>query len=450
MTAHPPPTWTATEQRLWHAYRRGERTDLQTGDPQTDNPAHAATWPAERTVRAEALTHLLLHGPAPEPGHVPRLDLVGARITGRLDLTGATIGVPVKLRSCGFAERVLLDYAEITWWNLDGSHLPGLDGEGLRVGLWLGIRDATLTDDLWLHDARISGGLDLSRTTLLGGADDFALMGKQMTIDGGLRAHGLQAHGELLLSRSRIGGALDLTDARLGQTHGGAADFEDVHTRRVALRLDPASTGAINLASAEIGTLVADPARWPEQCTLNLTAATFTTLEPTADHPAADRLAWLAAHVVNPSPALYAQVAAAYTRSGQEQAAREVVIHKERLRYQSLGPAGRIWGRLLGITVGYGYRPSRALYWLLLLLAAGTAYFQVTGAPRAVNPGSGPSWDPLLYVIDLVVPFLSLGQRTAWDPAHTAKAIALLLTIAGWILTTAIAGGAARLLNRDK
>ncbi|MEU8513727.1 hypothetical protein AB0C76_19360 [Kitasatospora sp. NPDC048722] len=287
MAERPPRNWTDTEQLLRHAYRRGERLDLRTGDTRADDPARSAAWPRRRTVRAEVLTRLLLQGPAPEPGRLPRLDLMGARISGRLDLTGAQIGVPAKFHSCGFAERVLLDYAQITWWNLNGSHVPGIDGEGLRVGLWFGLRDATVDDELWLLDARFDGGLDLAATT-------------------------------------------------------------------------------------------------------------FTGLEPTADCPAPVRLGWLAGHVTAVSPAVHAQVAAAYRAAGQEQAARDVLIRKERARYQSLGRPGRIWGRLLDAAVGYGYRPARALAWLLGLIAAGTTYFTLTGPPRPVSPGGGPAWDPLV------------------------------------------------------
>ncbi|MFB7945073.1 hypothetical protein ACFC6L_09135 [Kitasatospora phosalacinea] len=434
MGERPPRGWSETERRLWRCYRRGERLDLGEGGG---------------TVRAEALAHLLLDGPPPEPGRTARLDLVGAEVTGQLDLTGARCPVPVKLRRCRFAERVLLDYAEITWWNLDGSHLNGLDGEGLRVGLWLGLRDAVVEQELWLHDARISGGLDLSRSTLRG-ADGFALMAKQLVVEGDLRAHGLHAVGEVRLARSRIGGTLDLTGARLERTGGGgAADLAELRARRTVLDLDPASAGTLSLHSAEPGVLVADPARWPPHCRLDLTAAVFTGLEPTAGRPPRARLDWLAEHVTAAPPAVYAQLAAAYRQAGQEQAARDVLIRKERLRHRAAGPAGRVWGHLLEALVGFGYRPARALLWLAGLLAAGTAYFAAAGPPRAANP-AGPAWNPLLYVLDLTVPFLGLGRRTAWDPSGTGGAVALALTVAGWVLATAVAGAAAKALSRER
>jgi hypothetical protein len=86
--------------------------------------------------------------------------------------------------------------------------------------------------------------------------------------------------------------------------------------------------------------------------------------------------------------------------------------------------------------------------WVAALVAGGAWYFTWASAPRAVNPGGGPTWDPLLYVLDLVVLFLSLGQRLAWDPTHGAKAVALGLTVAGWILATAVVDGVTRLPNR--
>jgi hypothetical protein len=354
----------------------------------------------------------------------------------------------VKLMSCAFDERLVVDYAEVTWWNLDSCQMPGFEGEGLQVGLWLGMRNAVVSDELWLHDARLSGGLDLSGT-VVEGASGFAVMGKQMIIDGDLRARGLQTRGELRLSRSRIGGTLDLTGARLTATSSGAADLDAIHARRVELDLHPSCAGRLSLAAATVEVLVADPDIWPAHCNLDLSSASFTTLQPTTNCPPGTRLNWLAQHVIAPSPAIYSQIAAAYRQAGQEQAARHVLIHRERARYRALGKAATVWGLLLNAVVGFGYRPSRALLWVAALTASGTWYFTWTGPPRAVNPGGGPTWDPLLYVLDLLLPFLSLGQRSAWDPTHLAKAVALALTITGWILATAVVGGVTRLLNRD-
>ncbi|MFD0470454.1 hypothetical protein ACFQ0B_20665 [Nonomuraea thailandensis] len=60
----------------------------------------------------------------------------------------------------------------------------------------------------------------------------------------------------------------------------------------------------------------------------------------------------------------------------------------------------------------------------------------------------GPAWDPVLYVLDLIVPVANLGHRTAWDPAGIDKAVSVVLILSGWLLATAVIAGVGRVLNR--
>ena len=48
---------------------------------------------------------------------------------------------------------------------------------------------------------------------------------------------------------------------------------------------------------------------------------------------------------------------------------------KQRHRRGTLNLPGRVAGRLLDVTVGYGYRPWLAAVWLVLLQTAGTVAF---------------------------------------------------------------------------
>lgn len=448
MAEQPPDGWSETEQRLWRAFRRGERVDLRTGDPAADDPSHASRWPEARTVRATVVERLLLNGPGPEPGHSCKLDLLGARTSGEVDLSAARVECPVKLMHCSFGDRLLLDYAEVGWLNLDGSHLRGIDAEGLRIGLWFGMRGAQVLGEVWLHDARISGGADLSGSSLHG-SPGLALMGKQMVVEGDLRLRGIRTTGTLHLARSRVSGSVDLTGARLTARGEDALDLEDLQARRVVLGLLPASHGRILLRGSITSSLAADPGAWPAGCPTVLEGATFDALEPVASCPATERMRWLRLHVPEVSPPVYEQVAASYRRAGQEQQARLVLMHKERLRYRAMGPVGRLWGRLLDRTVGFGHKPSRAFVPLAALLVLGTMYFRAAGPPGRAKTGEGPAWDPFIYVLDLVVPIVNLGHDTAWDPAGWAKAVALTLVMSGWVLATAIAAGATRILNRQ-
>jgi hypothetical protein len=88
-----------TERQLWQAFPHGTWVDLRTGDAAADDLASAARWGPDRIVRAEVITALLLGAGEVEAGYAPAVRLRGARITGRLDLMGATVSHPLCLRA---------------------------------------------------------------------------------------------------------------------------------------------------------------------------------------------------------------------------------------------------------------------------------------------------------------------------------------------------------------
>lgn len=99
------------------------------------------------------------------------------------------------------------------------------------------------------------------------------------------------------------------------------------------------------------------------------------------------------------------------------------------------------------VLFGYGYAPRRALLWLLALVTAGSSWFSVH--PPAPVGGSGQrTFDPVLYCLDLLIPVVSLGYRSAFDPAGWGKAVAVFLIVSGWVLATAVISGASRALGR--
>jgi hypothetical protein len=52
---------------LWQAFPRGVWVDLRSGDPEEDDPGNAHSWGAQRTVRGEVVTALLLGASEPQP-----------------------------------------------------------------------------------------------------------------------------------------------------------------------------------------------------------------------------------------------------------------------------------------------------------------------------------------------------------------------------------------------
>jgi hypothetical protein len=468
---------TTTERRLRRAYRNGTALDL--------------TGEARNVVRAEFLAGLLLDGPAAAGGRIARVDLTGAHISGRLDLTGARIGTPLRLRRCVFAEPVLLDHADLVSLELDGSVLPGVEAQGVRVASGITMRDARITGAVRLPQAQVNGTVELDRSTITG-----ALLLRQAVVGGSLHLRGIRVEGGIRLPGVRVGSDLSLSDAHIGagvagpglsvgggllahrmhadggvnligaQVTGGVALNDcvlrcpdgyallliEAQARLLTLRPAAGSAGTVSLRDAHFGRLVDDPVGWPADCRIELDGLTYERLtrrsEDVTEWTARQRLSWMARYSAGFSPGPYDQLAAALRRDGREQEARQVLLVRERLRHRATGRLGTAWGAIQDVGIGFGYRPGRALLWLLAVIAAGTGWFAAAGPLRPVKPGEAPTWDPFLYTLDVLVPLVDLGHDRAWDPVGADKAVMLAVMVAGWVLATTVVAGAGRALRR--
>ncbi|MGH4008812.1 MAG: hypothetical protein ACRDTH_11770 [Pseudonocardiaceae bacterium] len=191
----------------------------------------AATANPRYTVRAELIRELVLgrSGDRLDPLGVR---VHGARITGTLDLTHVPAVVGLELRGCYFERAVYLTSAHLPWLTLSASHLPGLDGDGLRVQGDVLLSDGfTATGQgpegaLRLLGAHIRGQLNLNGARLTNDAGP-ALIGDALHVYGDLFGGGFVAtgHGELSAVRlpgARISGQLNLNGAELANQAGPA------------------------------------------------------------------------------------------------------------------------------------------------------------------------------------------------------------------------------------
>ncbi len=157
------------------------------------------------------------------------------------------------------------------------------------------------------------------------------------------------------------------------------------------------------------------------------------------------RLAWLGLEAdFRPQP--YMQLAQLYRGGGRDDDARTVLLALERRRRGGLSRAGRWWGRLQDVTVGYGYRPLRAAAWLVVLFAVGTVVFSLH-PPRAVEPAGAPALVAPVYTLDVILPAVDLGQQSAYRARGSTVWLAYALSAAGLVLTTTVAAAAARRLR---
>ncbi|MEV6207747.1 oxidoreductase [Kitasatospora sp. NPDC051914] len=213
-----PDGWTDAEQRLWEAFRQGERLDLRTGGDAEDGAVRGGDWGAERTVRAEVLARLLLHGPEAAEGRVASLRLVGAYVTGPLDLAGAALSHYVELQQCRFDGMLFLAEAAAGTIRFIGCLIPRLEASRLVTEGDLHLARCTVPGGVRLTDARIGSDLLLNLSELGSDRHGRALAADGASVHQDLEAERLTAHGGVSLRTARVGGRLSLRGADLRAT----------------------------------------------------------------------------------------------------------------------------------------------------------------------------------------------------------------------------------------
>lgn len=386
--------------------------------------------------------------------------LVGARLGGNLTLTDARLGRPggtalnldrtamVDLVASGLTVtggKVTLVGAEVAnQVDLKGARLEDdLDGtaliaDGLTTGT-LAMNDLHARGALVVRTARISGRVLLMGARL--SSSDTALRLSRTEVGADIFCGGMTAKGRVKLSGARVGRQLALDRVRLAHPHDVALDVRTITAGEMTLS-GPVQ-GAVELQHARLGVLRDDPGDWPSA--LYLDGLTYEALEPRL--PAAERLTWLSRDPGGCPPQPYEQLAAFYTRIGRPTEARRVLYARELHERGTMTRVGRVWSLLQDVTVGYGYRPWRAVAWLALLLVVGSVIYGLV-PPQPLKAGEAPHFNPLVYTLDLLLPIVDLGQGGAFNPAGAEQWFSYLLVAAGWVLATTIAAGIARVITR--
>jgi cytoskeletal protein CcmA (bactofilin family) len=420
----------------------------------------------------------------------------GARVAGTLRLEGATINGNLTLRGVTLSRpgsRSLLAASSV---RVAGDvDLQDLNADGGAINF---------------RGAELGNTFDASGATLRNpGAIALRLLGAR--IQGSLRLTGtFTAHGAVELRRSIVEGRVDL---RGGEFIGGGTEDAPLPA------IDAASMMArggmylgwrraeptVSFISSHTTVLADDPDLWPARFAISgMTYERFG--PPSLNHRTVwdgkVRARWLARQTVFDSGP-YEQVAAVLRQHGRQADAEHVLIAQRRQAHREQAATGRRLGRRARAAVhhayglfGYGYRPGRAGWPLVLLLAGvflitllpfgantmratdprGNVYapdgrvVTVDPATRPTNladdfviPASTPPaadpcghgqvrcFNPFFYAVDTVVPLVSLSQRTTWYPdPHTTdgRLLEWLLstaTLLGWVLSSILALSTARL-----
>ncbi|MFZ0890087.1 MAG: hypothetical protein WA005_16710 [Candidatus Binataceae bacterium] len=176
----------------------------------------------------------------------------------------------------------------------------------------------------------------------------------------------------------------------------------------------------------------------------------------------------------------YEQMAAALRNDGRIADARRIGIAKQvALRRQGNANFGlRAWSLFLGATVGHGYRPWLLVFWMIAFVALGTVVFRCARACGVIIPSQDwvyrtgsyetskgkalpepyPVFEPFLYSLDVLLPFVNLHEKEFWFPRPrepgdktyiVSEVYFILQQLAGWGLTALILAVLGGVIKRD-
>jgi hypothetical protein len=291
------------------------------------------------------------------------------------------------------------------------------------------------------------GGAKLTGTDPVGNA----LFAEGMRVTGGVVLdEGFEAAGAVRLLGASIEGQLSMRGAKLTGTDpdGDALVADGMRvTGEVFLDGGFEVAGTVRLTDAECGVLFPGAVGPLVLGGIRLGAVPMLGWQ--------EQLSWIRRQGWDDwSPDPYEQVAGAYLRGGDEEAARQIRIarHDDELRHlREVQRAGtrryRFWRRALGVTVGYGYRRYRAGWALVATIVAAVGMFGWAEDQGAMVPADPPEdaqqcgpdypcFNPMVYGADVVLPIIDFGQDTAWRPieVNTTTRVAGL-DPGGWWVT---------------
>lgn len=323
--------------------------------------------------------------------------------------------------------------------------------QGARVGASVDLRAARLSKPAWHHHQRAyKSAVDL-RTARIE-RDLICAAGDEPFV----------AEGEVQLRRAEIGRQANFWGCVLGEEgSANALNAFGLVVQELTLRPAEPPRARIVLRQAQCELLADNAELW--SAADGVIAEDFSyeafsePIQPADDARVRERLHWLRSTGRNYAPGPYDQLARVFRQNGTEQHAAMVLMEKESRRYQSIAASARpmfrwpvrLWSFLQRVTVSYGYRPARALLWLVVLSVLGTTWFSFNRL-SPINQDDEPVWNPFLYTVDHMVPVVNLGHEGTWRAMGASQWITVLLIAAGWILATTVAAGITRTLRRGE
>lgn len=266
---------TIAEQLLMQAVATGQALDVRAGEREHDDPANAHAWHPQRTVRGELIVSLVLD--RSEDDAARSVVLVGAKVTGPVDLAGVATSVTLRLASCAFSSPIVVRQSALPTIVLADSQLPRLVGRLAHIAGDVNLR-GTRIGEVDLSVASVGGALNLTEAQLgeegqdgpalfLDGASLQSVRLDWAAVRGGALLEGLHVQGDVMAENATfdaLGGiALAATHLRVdrnfiapGLSARGDLALADMKIRGLLALPELTVTGTTTLIGSEIGELV--------------------------------------------------------------------------------------------------------------------------------------------------------------------------------------------------
>src|SRR6202158_138557 len=429
------PALTPAERKLLHAAPMRALAWLgpdDDPDSRANNTADAEHWGPERTVRASLIVWLASDLDASHFVHPSGLGLAGARIDGKLDLSYATVDKPITLVRCYLRDGIDLSSAHVEDFEVRRSRTGSIDADMSVVHRDLLFQMGDY-GAMSFTRAKIDGTLDLTGARIVdGGTDTVNLVEANIGGDVLLHDH-FRTNGSVDARLAKIAHDLSFPHVSFSGDGGLNAERATIGGTLYWVEVKHTAKTTLDLENTRAGAIWDDEASWPAPGNLIVSGFVYGEIAGgTADADA--RLRWLALQPPSYRPQPYRQLAKVLGETGREEGATDVRIAKQIALRQhgQLNWFQRAWNLMLEATIGYGYRPLRALWWIAGFVVLGTILFRWGYDMRIITPteeaayrefvGSGeapphyPIFNPFVYSLENFLPVVELHQDKYWRP----------------------------------
>jgi hypothetical protein len=404
-------------------------------DPRND-PEKSDKWGPERSIRAGLFAWLVADSAAAPLLHPSGPGIAAAKIVGKLDLSYQDVTRPLTLIRCAIPEGIDFSNASLAGIELRRSVTGPIMGDSSRIkgdlALHFGHYGA-----LSLFRAAIGGDLDCSGADFTGSGVADTISGQESSIGGDASfVQNFTTDGVLYFRLARVGRSLSFNHARFVGASETGLDAERAAIAGPLYWVDIAHTPQtkLDLENASVASLFDDRASWPAPGNLDLDGFTYNEFGGDSPADSAARLQWLALQPGGYRPQPFAELAKALKQSGRTEGEVEVLIAQRIAQRQTgrLSMAARAWNLLLEGTIGYGYRPLRALWWISGFVLVGAMLFgwgyragvMAPSEPDAYEvyarggrpPVHYPHFNAFVYSLENFLPVVDLHMGNHWRP----------------------------------